>query len=107
MRERTIRLRERIGSATTPDCRRRRGMATRSNNRADATLKQLQQALESALKHAASLQDGANKNSQKAVRDLEKRIKELRTELQKNSKGWLAEAQDAVTSRVSGGSRRT
>src|SRR3954468_20274118 len=100
MQARTIGARERIGSATDNPRRWRRGMASRTSP-ADRALKQLQQALENALKHAESLRNGASKNSQKAVRDLEKRIRELRTELNKNSKSWISEAQEAVGSAAS------
>src|SRR5688500_3358636 len=68
-------------------------MAT--NSRTNTAYKQLQQALDAATTAAKSLRGDLSSNA--TLRDLEKRISELRKEIEKNGRSWLAEIEGRVS----------
>ena len=69
---------------------------------APSPYQQLQDALDAATNAAKSLRGDLSTSSRSALRDLEKRIAELRKELNKNGKTWLAEIEDRASSLTGG-----
>jgi len=69
---------------------------------APSPYQQLQDALDAATNAAKSLRGDLSTSSRSALRDLEKRIAELRKELNKNGKTWLAEIEDRANSLTGG-----
>lgn len=65
----------------------------------NSAYQQLQQALETATSAAKSLGGDLSASSRTALRDLEKRISELRKEIEKNGRSWLSELEDRVPGR--------
>ncbi|MDX6664393.1 MAG: Histone H1-like nucleoprotein [Solirubrobacteraceae bacterium] len=66
-----------------------------SSSRASTAYKQLQQALDTATKHATTLRGDLSKNP--VFKDLEKRLTELRKEFGANGRKMLADLEEAVT----------
>ena len=67
----------------------------------NSAYQQLQQALESATNAAKSLRGDLSASGRTALRDFEKRIGELRKEIEKNGRSWLSEIEGRVSGVIS------